>query len=41
MIKLAGVLFQENGLQEDIIKSKELLLKAVELEPNNAEALLL
>lgn len=41
MIKLAGVLFQERGEEPDIQKSKELLIKAIELEPNNAEALLL
>lgn len=41
MIKLAGVLFQENGLQEDILLSKEIINKAIELEPKNSEALLL
>jgi len=41
MIKLAGVLFQENGTQEEALKCKQLLIKAINLEPNNAEAALL
>jgi len=41
MVKLAGVLFQENGKQQDLLKCKQLLTKAVSLEASNAEALLL
>ena len=41
MVKLAGVLFQEKGTMEEIQESNGLLIKAVTLEPNNAEALLL
>ena len=41
MIKLAGVLFTENGTKEDALTCKDLLSKAMILEPNNAEATLL
>lgn len=41
MVKLAGVLFQEKGTGKDIEESNELLVKAVGLEPDNTEALLL
>ena len=41
MIKLAGVLFTENGTKQDALTCKELLEKAISLEPNNAEAALL
>ena len=41
MVKLAGVLFQEQGTKQEIKESNQLLVKAVSLEPNNAEALLL
>ena len=41
MVKLAGVLFQENGTNEDILFCRDLLEKAIQHEPNNAEALLM
>ena len=41
MVKLAGVLFQESGTDEDIDESKQLLERAITIEPNCAEALLL
>ncbi len=41
MIKLAGVLFTENGTKQDALHCKDLLVKAISLEPNNAEAALL
>ena len=42
MVKLAGVLFQEtSGTEADILKCRDLLEKAIKLEPKNAEALLM
>ena len=41
MIKLAGVLFQDDSSQQDTDKAKALLLQVLEKEPNNSEALLL
>lgn len=41
MVKLAGVLFQENGTEADIHFCRDLLEKVIKLEPDNAEALLL
>lgn len=40
-VKLAGVLFQESGTDEDIRESKRLLEQAIALDANCAEALIL
>ena len=41
MVKLAGVLFQEIGKDEDIQTANKILTRLVELDPGNAEAHLL
>ena len=41
MVKLAGVLFQEIGTDEDIQMANKILTRLVELDPRNAEAYLL
>ena len=41
LIKLAGTLFQEINTEDSIIESKELLLRAISIEADNADAYLM